>query len=411
MTRAVIIIRFFLTALDAYVFKGVQPFFQNAGRLRWLFIIGYWAISLSVSVATVLFMMKLRDIRTEPDMLGLIGSSIFFILFIPKLVFAGFHLIDDVFNGASWLYSKVSSDGTDFSRRRFITKLGLGAGGVLIGALTYGVAKGRFAFKVFQHDLKSSRIPSSFDGFRIVQLSDAHLGSFVRQYHELDRLVDIVNGLEPDIIVFTGDMVNNHASEAEGWEDVFGGLKAKMGKYSIFGNHDYAHYGPYDETQREDSIARLKEVHRKMGFQLMEDEHVHLERDSERIALLGVHNWGKGFGEIGDLEKAYEGLNDDGFKVLLSHDPTHFEEQVLGKKSIDLTLSGHTHGMQMGIEIPALGLKWSPVSLRYKRWAGLYEEAGQFLNVNRGMGVIAYPGRVGMPPEITCIDLRSEQTA
>jgi predicted MPP superfamily phosphohydrolase len=224
-------------------------------------------------------------------------------------------------------------------------------------------------------------------------------------------LVDIVNGLEPDIIVFTGDMVNNHASEAEGWEDVFGGLKAKMGKYSIFGNHDYAHYGPYDETQREDSIARLKEVHRKMGFQLMEDEHVHLERDSERIALLGVHNWGKGFGEIGDLEKAYEGLNDDGFKVLLSHDPTHFEEQVLGKKSIDLTLSGHTHGMQMGIEIPALGLKWSPVSLRYKRWAGLYEEAGQFLNVNRGMGVIAYPGRVGMPPEITCIDLRSEQTA
>jgi len=220
----------------------------------------------------------------------------------------------------------------------------------------------------------------------------------------------MINDLEPDYVFFTGDLVNNNAKEAVPWIEVFSEIKAKKGKYSIFGNHDYADYGGQSKEQKIESIKLLKEVHSKMGFKLLEDEHVVLKEKQEEITLIGVHNWGHGFHQIGDLDKALQGVKNDHFKILLSHDPTHYDHKVKGKTNIDLTLSGHTHGMQMGIEIPSLNIKWSPVKLRYRKWAGLYEEENQKLYINRGFGVLAYPGRLGISPEITLLTLKSNQS-
>jgi len=393
--------------LDLYVFRGLYHFIDvDQGALRRAYIISYWTISGVVILAMIVMIIYFNLIRTEHPIFWLVFASFFSILFIPKVIFSGFLLADDFFNAAGYGYMKIANSGTDWERRRFITKIGLGISAFMVGAFAYGVTKGKYAFRVLSNEISSRKLPAAFDGLRIVQLSDAHLGSFVRDYEPIKRMVDMVNELNPDLILFTGDMVNEHAQEAEGWEPVFAALKAKHGKYSVFGNHDYAHYGPWNKEEQADSVSRLKKVHAAMGFRLLEDEHVRLNIGGEFITLVGVHNWGKGFGEIGDLKKAMVGVDQDGFKVLLSHDPTHFEYQVQGKTNIDLTLSGHTHGMQMGLEIPALGIKLSPISFRYKRWAGLYQEGEQFIHVNRGMGVLGFPGRVGMAPEVTLIELK-----
>jgi len=274
--------------------------------------------------------------------------------------------------------------------------------------LIYGILRGKFNFRVIEDEVVSAKIPKAFDGKKIVQISDAHLGSFMASFEPVKKAIDLINSLEPDYVFFTGDMVNNNAVEALPWVDIFKGIKAKNGKYSIFGNHDYADYGNQTKEARVTSVKLLKEIHRDMGFRLMEDEHVVLKEGVDEISLIGVHNWGHGFHQVGVLDKAMAGINKDHFKILLSHDPTHFDHQVRNKTDIDLTLSGHTHGMQMGIEIPNLGIKWSPVKWRYKKWAGMYEEDGQRLYVNRGLGVLAYPGRVGMSPEITLLTLKSQ---
>jgi predicted MPP superfamily phosphohydrolase len=221
------------------------------------------------------------------------------------------------------------------------------------------------------------------------------------------KALEKVNELEPDVILFTGDLVNELADEAEAWVDAFAQLKAPMGKFSVMGNHDYADYGPYTKEARAESIAQLKRLQFQMGFRMLDNDHVVWEKDGEKMVLLGVENWGKGFRQSGDLAAALAGSGaEDTFAMLMSHDPTHFELQVMGDKApVDLTLSGHTHGMQMGIEIPWLGIKWSPSSLTYKRWGGLYLEGNQYLHVNRGFGVLGFPGRVGMPPEITLLTL------
>ncbi len=404
--RMLVMIVIFL-AIDTYFFKAIYPFIDADNKsLRIGLITGYWVFSIAL-VAVLLYGMSTFRASKEESHMAMYVLGAFFVFFIPKIFISIFHLLDDMFNLFSWGISKIGGAETDWSRRTFITQLGMGFGAVLFGGLLYGVTKGKFAWRVLSNTVSSSRVPKAFDGFKIVQLSDAHLGSFVRNYEEVNRMVDMVNELEPDLVLFTGDMVNEHAQEAEGWEPVFARMKAKHGKFSVFGNHDYAHYGPYSKEEEQDSIDRLKQVQKDMGFRLLEDEHLAIEKDGEHFKLIGVHNWGRGFARIGDLDKAVEGTEESDFKVLLSHDPTHFEEQILGKKSIDLTLSGHTHGMQMGIEIPSLGIKISPVKLLYKRWAGLYKEGDQYLHVNRGMGVLAFPGRVGMAPEISLITLQS----
>ncbi len=390
--------------IDLYVYKGLRGLFPSAEPIyNWIFIIGYWLISISVLIMLiygVAFRHSFSSVNTLTFIIGM-----FITLLVPKLVFIFFHAIDDLYNLSALAISKFTTT-TDYSRRDFISRVGLVASGFMLGSMIYGVLWGRFSFRVIRKNFVSSRLPSSFDGMRIVQISDAHLGSFGSSFEPVKKAVNMINDLSPDYVFFTGDLVNNHSSEAEPWIEIFSQIKANYGKFSVFGNHDYADYGSYSPEQKQTSINRLKEIHREMGFRLLEDEHVKLTKDGAQLTLIGVHNWGKGFHQVGNLEKALQGTDPVDFQILLSHDPTHFEEQVKYKTSIDLTLSGHTHGMQMGIEVPAIGIKWSPVKFRYPRWAGLYDENGQSIYINRGFGVLAFPGRVGMAPEITLLTLK-----
>ncbi|MCB0653193.1 MAG: metallophosphoesterase [Saprospiraceae bacterium] len=394
--------------LDLYVYKGISTLTESlskSGQTGVFFL--FWTVRVALLLAFAYTITHFNEFRVNHPRAFIFWTSAFFVVTLPMLVFAAFHFANDLTNGVLWGVNKLANPGTDYSRRTFITQAGLGVGALLMGGFFYGVTKGKFAFRVMKNQVVSSRLPKAFDGLKIVQISDAHLGSFINNFEPVKKMVRMINDLEADYVVFTGDMVNSLSDEAEPWIDVFSGIKAKYGKFSIFGNHDYADYGNYTESEKIKSRNRLKEIHKEMGFRLLEDEHVELQRDGEKISLIGVHNWGAGFHQVGNLANAMQNVNPDHFKILLSHDPTHWEHQVLGKEDIHLTFSGHTHGMQMGIEIPSLGIKWSPVKLRYKRWAGLYTEGEQHLHVNRGLGVLAFPGRLGMAPEITLVELKS----
>jgi len=273
-------------------------------------------------------------------------------------------------------------------------------------SLLYGMYKGKYNFKVLKYILHFEDLPDAFDGYKITQISDIHSGSFDNK-EKIEYAVDLVNEQHSDVIFFTGDLVNNKAEEMIPWMDTFSRLKAKDGIFSILGNHDYGDYVRWEsEEAKTQNLIDLAEVHREIGFDLLMNESRFLEKDGQRIAIVGVENWGRGFKQKGDLAKAARNIDANDFKILMSHDPTHWEQQVIEDDyHYHLTLSGHTHGMQFGIEIPGW-IKWSPVKWRYKYWAGIYKEKGQYINVNRGLGFIAYPGRVGIWPEITVIELK-----
>lgn len=306
-------------------------------------------------------------------------------------------------------YRKLFGQEKEFdlpSRRKFVGQVALGLAAIPFSSLLYGMHKGRYNYKVFKHTLYFDDLPEAFDGYRITQISDIHSGSF-KNKDEVKYGLDLLNDQQSDVVLFTGDLVNNTSREMREWKELFGGIKARDGVYSVLGNHDYGDYYRWDsEEEKRANMEEMKNVQAEMGWDLLLNEHRFIERGGERIALVGVENWGLGFKQAGDLDQASEGLDEKDFKVLLSHDPTHWQAQVKGNpKYYHLTLSGHTHGMQFGIEIPGW-LRWSPAKLRYKNWAGLYEEYGRYLNVNRGFGYIGYPGRVGIWPEITVIELR-----
>ena len=256
--------------------------------------------------------------------------------------------------------------------------------------------------------IKADLLPQNFNGLRIVQISDLHLGSFNYRYHILQRAINTINNLKPDFIFFTGDLVNNYAWELNGWENVLKTLTAQQGKYSVLGNHDYGDYSKWEsEEERRRNFADIKDFHDKIGFKLLLNEAEIIVNKGEKIAIVGVENWGNPpFKQYGDLQKALKGVDAIGFKILLSHDPSHWSEEVVDKTNIALTLSGHTHGMQAGINIK--NREWSPIKYKYKHWAGLYRLGHQFLYVSRGLGWMGFPGRLGMRPEITFIELEKE---
>ena len=414
MSRLIIVF-IILFLLDLYAYKGLLSLTSNLSAVRVKAIkIIYWTLSLIVILQLINIFSRFREYTSDHPEAFRFWAGIFFVLLFTKLSFITFHLLDDVV----WLFRRIISffttngktfGGKPVSRTTFITQIGLGASALIFGAYSYGVLKGRYAYKIFKEKINFPNLPIAFDGLKIIQISDLHLGSFLKDFDEVSEAIPMINNLNPDIILFTGDLVNVHSDEAEPWIDVFSKLKAKHGKFSIFGNHDYCDYGSYLPEERVTSINRLKEIHGEMGFQLLEDEHTFLEIENQKIAIVGMHNWGKGFHEIGNLETALKGLDDSYFKILLSHDPTLWEEKVKGKKNIDITFSGHTHGMQMGVEIPFLNFKWSPIKLRYKRWAGLYKYAQNYIYINRGFGFLGFPGRVGISPEITFIELKSKE--
>lgn len=411
MLKFILLAAVFLLLIDAYAFKGLSLLSQSIPSGYQLVIkIIYWSISILLVAQFINLFTHWHEYRVHRPAFVRFWSSVFFVLLFAKLSIIFYHLLEDIIWGIKWLYTKVSLSkeefsGTTISRSKFLTKIGAGMALLSLGAYTYGVIKGRYAFRVIKDKIKFPNLPKSFSGLKIVQISDLHLGSFVDDFDEVGKAITMINSLKPDLIFFTGDMVNVHSDEAEPWIEIFEKLEARLGKYSVFGNHDYCTYGDYSEEGIQASIDRLKEIHREMGFRLLEDEHLFIEKDNEKIALIGIHNWGKGFHQVGNLEKAMDGLDSSNFQILLSHDPTLWEEKVKEKLPVDLTFSGHTHGMQMGVEIPWLKIKFSPVRLRYKRWAGLYTEDKNHLYINRGFGFLGYPGRVGIWPEITLLEL------
>ena len=402
MLRLIIFIAV-LVALDIYAFQAFRFLVKNRwGTVLYFVITAFIIGGLFVQFAT-------GDRRNWSAMTQFFIVA-FIIMFVGKLILIGAMFGEDVFRALEGLYYKITGKTTKYtlpSRRKFLSQLALGLAAIPFAGILYGVFKGRYNFKVLNYTLHFEDLPEAFDGYRITQISDIHSGSFDNK-EKVEYAIDLINQQASDAILFTGDMVNNEAAEMEPWKDSFAKLNAKDGKYSVLGNHDYGDYVPWETPElKVANLERLKDIQAEMGFDLILNDTRFLEKNGERIALVGVENWGAGgFKKAGDLNKAISHVKSEDFKVLLSHDPSHWENEVIQhKEHFHLTLSGHTHGMQFGIEIPGW-FKWSPVKWRYKYWAGVYEEMGQYINVNRGFGYLAFPGRVGIWPEITVIELR-----
>ena len=388
--------------LEVYAFQALKTITKSKViRYSWLFV----SIAVYANFAYVALTYDRSQGQTPQFQMAM---GVLLTVLIPKLVVLIFMFGEDIYRWILKLISAVTSGNTTplAGRRKFISQIGLGLAAIPFVSFIYGIVQGKYNYKVLKYQLTFKDLPEAFDGFTITQISDIHSGSFTNK-EKIQYGVDLINEQKSDIMLFTGDIVNNKADEMDNWIAVFDKLEAKEGKYSILGNHDYGDYMDWDNPQDKiDNFQKVKDIHEKIGFDLLLDEHRYLEKDGQKIALLGVENWGKGFNKAGDLKRAAIGVEKEDFKILMSHDPSHWDEKV--KKdpfNYQLTLSGHTHGLQMGIEIPGW-FKWSPSKYAYKQWAGLYEEAGRVINVNRGFGYHAFPGRVGIWPEITVIELK-----
>jgi uncharacterized protein len=399
--------------LDTYVFQAIKTVSHSLSpKTKTIIYVVYWSITAIAIAGIILFAF------TDHSFLGKKFRTYLFAtiigLFLAKIVAVLFFFIDDLRRAVQWIAGKFTAKKADLeisgddkiSRSVFLSWLGLAAGGTLFGSLLYGFSN-KYNYDIKRVKIPFSNLPASFKGLKIVHISDIHSGSFTNKQAVLSGVHKILNE-KADIILFTGDLVNDRASEMQDYMDVFNQLKAPMGVYSVFGNHDYGDYvmWPNDGISKQQNMEQLKKVHADLGWRLLLNEHVVIERNDEAIALLGVENWSNRgrFKKYGKLDLAHAGTDKYPFKILMSHDPSHWEGEVQEKyPDVDLMLSGHTHGMQFGVEIP--GLKWSPVQYMYKQWSGLYETARQKLYVNPGFGFIGYPGRVGILPEITVIEL------
>ena len=402
----------FLFLLDLYVFSSVKHLSNGMSEKgKWWINVIFWGLSILTIVAFLLFVTTNRQDLNHKFRTHLFAFIIG--LFLAKLIAVLFFLLDDGRRIMQWAWVQGKSKLTDspvsedaISRSTFMSWLGVTVGFGLFGTLLYGFGN-KYKFRVIHQKLKFSNLPKAFHGLRIVHISDIHCGSFFEQ-KAIEDGVKMINDQKADLILFTGDIVNNLADELEPHASIFGRLKTPMGVYSVLGNHDYGDYVRWPEggTEKRENLERLMAIQKEMGWKLLMNEHEILEKEGEKIAIIGIENWGAkaGFKQYGKLHEAYPGTEQIPFKILMSHDPSHWKSQV--KKDypdIDLTLSGHTHGMQFGVEVP--GLKWSPIQYIYKEWAGLYEEDNMKLYVNRGFGFLGYPGRVGVLPEITVIEL------
>jgi uncharacterized protein len=410
----VIIFLGIMLALDLYFFQAVKNVSQNLSPKAKTIVYGiYWSITILAVVGFLLF------VYTEQSYLGRkVRTYLFSIiigLFLAKMVAIIFFLVDDLRRGVQWVAGKLFFNNTDvdsmntengISRSVFLSWLGIAAGTTLFGSLLYGFSN-QYKYQIRRVKLAFDNLPASFKGLRIVHISDVHSGSFMDK-KAVQHGIDLILKENADLILFTGDLVNDKATEMKHYMDVFNQLKAPMGVFSTLGNHDYGDYvqWPIEGVSKEQNLINLQKVHADLGWRLLMNEHVALEKNGEQIALLGIENWGAKarFPKYGKMDLAHAGTEKYPFKILLSHDPSHWDAQVkTNYPDVDLMLSGHTHGMQFGIDIP--GFKWSPVQYVYKQWSGLYEDAKQKLYVNRGFGFIGYPGRVGVLPEITVIEL------
>lgn len=398
-----IIFSFLVFILEYYAFQAVKTVAKSR-VFKWVWLtmnIGVYIYFLYVIITTPRSAGQTKEFQ--------LAAGMMITILIPKVFILIILFGEDILRWVQKLIHSISGNSTHSiaGRRKFISQLALGLAAIPFASFLYGIIQGRYNYKVLKYQLSFSDLPDAFDGFTITQISDIHSGSFTNKA-KVQYGVDMINKQNSDMILFTGDIVNNKATEMTPWIEMFSNLRAPFGKFSVLGNHDYGDYTSWpSEEKKKENFEEVKSLHPKIGFELLCNESRYVEKNGQRIAIVGVENWGKGgFQKHGDLKKASTNILKDEFKILLSHDPSHWDVQV--KKddfNYQLTLSGHTHGLQMGIEIPGF-IKWSPSKYIYKQWAGLYKEFGRYINVNRGFGYHAFPGRVGIWPEITVIELK-----
>ncbi len=412
----VLILACLFVILDVYSYYGLGALFNSGKNFRWF---RYVYIGVSVctyfSIFSIFFIFINGQTNHRAESFNLMTGFVFTML-ITKLLFSSLLLIQDggrvligSFNYLIALFAPEYDDTTVFlpQRRQFISTASAFVAGIPLFSMLYGITKGKYQYTVQKIVLSFKDLPEAFDGFKVVQISDIHAGSFDNK-EKVKLGIDMINDLNADLICFTGDLVNAEKDEINPYIDIFSTLKANYGKYATLGNHDY--YGSYDKTNKLAERAYFDDFFDKfkqMGFELLNNENRTIEINGESIRIVGVENWGAGrwFPKRGDLDRATKNIDSGEFSILMSHDPTHWDEKVLSyNKEMQLTLSGHTHGFQFGFQMP--GFKWSPAQYRYKKWLGLYEENGKYLYVNRGFGFLGFPGRVGMWPEISLIELK-----
>jgi len=404
MRRFLFILPLIALVAEIYTFQAVKA----ATKTKWVHWV-YLALSILV-IVYIIYAFTQFDRRQGQNRQSLFAIGLMLITVIPKLIIAFVMLGEDVIRvlgGLMRLFLGDSKQSFLPDRRRFVSITALGLAAIPFLSLLYGMTKGKYNFKVRKSTITFPDLPDNFDGMTITQISDVHSGSFDDK-EKIEYAIDLINAQKSDIVLFTGDIVNTHATEMYPWIDTFKRIEnPPMGKYSVLGNHDYGEYIEWPSVKaKDDNFAAIKDLHRQIDFKLMLNENIKLERNGQEIALVGVENWGHNFKKAGDLAKASKGLKPEDFKILMSHDPSHWEYEIKNHpNNYHLTLSGHTHGMQFGIEIPGF-FKWSPVQYVYKQWAGLYDNLGRYIYVNRGFGFHAYPGRVGIWPEITVITLK-----
>ncbi len=398
-----------LLAMDIYAFQAVRAWVSpySTGKRRLAYGV-YWLATLFVYAGIFLFLSGIAEawVRTFRASLG----TGIFIITISKLPIVLILLIDDLRRLAGLGMNKVSPvTKRDTSRSRFLSKTALILGGIPLTTLTYGIVRNAYRYRRFAHDVLIDDLPAGLEGLKIVQISDMHSGSWTKS-EPLKKAVEMINAENADIVCMTGDLVNNSAEEMQPFVPIFREIRAKYGVFSIMGNHDYGTYErSWDEARREENHELFVATHKALGWDLLLDENRKIKINGATLGLLGVENWSAlRFGTRGDLARAHAGTEDCDCKILMSHDPTHWDAQVRPDyPDIDLTLSGHTHGFQFGIEIP--GFRWSPAQYIYKQWAGLYRQGRQQLYVNRGLGFLGYPGRVGILPEVTVLTLKRKR--
>jgi len=377
-------------ASDIYFFEAVKTLTNN-GFVLW----GYWLVDLVLATGFAYLVTRRKVTRQYPNLTAAL-MAMTLLVFIPKIFALPVLLLEDI----TRLFRHFPP------RMVWVSELDVAVAGFVLLSLLYGMTGGRHRYKIHRITLKFPDLPDAFDGFTITQLSDIHAGSFTSR-KGVEKGIELVNKQNSDLLLFTGDLVNNKASEMDPWKDTFAKLKASYGKYSVLGNHDYGDYTRWaSDEAKTANLVSLKKVHKDIGFKLLLNDSVKIHKDGQSIALIGVENWGKGgFHKYGSLNHAVANVSDDEFKILMSHDPSHWEAKTLEhEKHINLALAGHTHGMQFGIEL--FGFQWSPVKYVYPQWAGLYEKHGKYLYVNRGFGFLGFKGRLGIWPEITVITLK-----
>lgn len=414
MTIILFLLFFVLFVSEVFSYRGMRFLLSSKQKgVRRLWQTLYWLWTLLV-FGFVMYALFNRGEFSNPKRMNFafVIIGLFLANFFFKMIFGWIHLLNEGATFFANLFMKKTTEQTgNMSRSKFLSTAGLALASIPFGGLVYGMIWGRYHFRVVRLPLQIKNLPDAFVGKTIVQLSDLHLGSFPQKTNQVAKAVEQVNALQADYLFFTGDMINERAIEMEPWIKTLKKLQVKEGKYSVLGNHDYGDYYPSWQGKPDKIEANVQYLHQlqnEIGFELLRNENRLLTQGNESIRLIGLENWGEGrFSKYGDLQKSLQGVKNEEVQILLSHDPSHWDAQVLGKTKIDVAMAGHTHGFQLGVELP--GIKWSPAQYRYKRWAGLYKEGEQQLYVNRGLGYIGYAGRIGIWPEITLFTLERDE--